>query len=173
MKKLIKKAQKGDTKAFLKLFKEYESMLYKTAYLYVKNEEDASDVVQEVAFKSFKNINTLREPDYFKTWIIKIAINCSLDCIKNNKKVVNLDPNYDDFISDGREDLSFPISVKDLIDGLNENEKSVVILKYYYEYTFEEIADFMEIPIGTTKSLLYRSLKKLKERYYKEELGHG
>ena len=77
--RLVKKAQKGNDKAFLKLFQKYEEDIYRMAYVYVKNENDALDVVQEVAYRSFKKIDTLKNPEYLKTWLIKIAINCSLN----------------------------------------------------------------------------------------------
>ncbi len=86
----MKKAQSGDDEAFLELFQEYENVIYRMAYVYVKNQADALDVVQEVAYRSFKNIKTLNKPEFFKTWLIKIAISCSIDCINKNKKVVHL-----------------------------------------------------------------------------------
>ena len=72
--RLVKKAQKGDDRAFIKLFQRYEADIYRMAYVYVKNESDALDVVQEVAYRAFKKIETLKDPDYFKTWLIKITI---------------------------------------------------------------------------------------------------
>ena len=59
IKRLFKKAQNGDDEAFLKLFQTYEKEVYRIAYIYVKNEEDALDIVQETAYRSFKNFNSL------------------------------------------------------------------------------------------------------------------
>ena len=87
---LIKKAQKGNDKAFLTLFQEYEQDIYRMAYIYVKNQNDALDVVQETAYRSFKSIGTLKEPRYFKTWLMRIAISCSLDILRKRKNVVPL-----------------------------------------------------------------------------------
>lgn len=78
----MKKAQKGNDKAFLKIFQQYEEEVYRMAFLYVKNQEDALDVVQEVAYQSFKNIHTLKKPEYFKTWLMKITINCAINITK-------------------------------------------------------------------------------------------
>ncbi|BAK16228.1 DNA-directed RNA polymerase specialized sigma subunit, sigma24 homolog [Solibacillus silvestris StLB046] len=83
--RLVKKAQKGNDKAYLELFQKYEADIYRMAYVYVKNKNDALDVVQEVAYQSFKNISTLNKPEYFKTWLMKITINCSLTVINKNK----------------------------------------------------------------------------------------
>ena len=67
MKMLILKAQHGDAQAFMKLFSEYEQELYCIAFINVKNEADALDVMQEVAYRAFKGIKDLKNPEYFKT----------------------------------------------------------------------------------------------------------
>ncbi|WP_431607402.1 RNA polymerase sigma factor [Peribacillus frigoritolerans] len=162
---LVKKAQKGDDKAFLKLFQKYEQDIYRMAYVYVKNKDDALDVVQEVAYRSFKKIDTLKKPEYFKTWLIKIAISCAVDCLRKNKKVVQLKPEYEEFISSSDvEDISLSLSLNQIVNELNEDEKSIVILKYYEGYSFKEIAELLNMPLGTSKSILYRALEKLRKQ---------
>lgn len=86
----MKKAQKGNDKAFIKLFQQYEKDIYRMAYVYVNNKDDALDIVQEVAYQSFKKINTLKNPEFFKTWLMKITMNCAINLAKKNKKVVPL-----------------------------------------------------------------------------------
>ncbi|MGE7186218.1 RNA polymerase sigma factor [Peribacillus sp. NPDC006672] len=162
--RLVKKAQKGDDKAFLKLFQKYEQDIYRMAYVYVKNKEDTLDVVQEVAYRSFKKIDTLKKPEYFKTWLIKITISCAIDCLRKNKKVVQLKTEYEEIISSDVEDIPLSLSLHQLLDELNENEKSIVILKFYEGYSFKEIAELLNIPLGTSKSILYRALDKLRKQ---------
>ncbi|KAA9022886.1 sigma-70 family RNA polymerase sigma factor [Niallia endozanthoxylica] len=160
---LVKKAQKGDDKAFLKLYQQYQEDIYRIVYVYVKNQNDALDVVQEVAYLSFKNIHTLKNPEHFKTWLIKIAITCSINLIKKNQKVIQLKPEDEEFIGLEDEDVSLSITLQELLEQLNEDEKSVVILKFYEGYSFKEIADLLNIPLGTAKSVLYRALNKLRK----------
>ncbi|MGG0791944.1 sigma-70 family RNA polymerase sigma factor [Peribacillus simplex] len=169
--KLVKKAQKGDDKAFLKLFLQYEEDIYRMAYVYVKNESDALDVVQEVAYRSFKKIETLKNPEYFKTWLIKIAITCSIDLVRKNKNVVQLKPEYDECISFEDEDIPLSITLQELLDQLNEDEKSIVILKFYEGYSFKEIAVLLNMPIGSAKSVLYRALGKLRKQFKEADLS--
>ncbi|WP_043932556.1 sigma-70 family RNA polymerase sigma factor [Bacillus sp. EB01] len=161
---LIKKAQKGNDKAFLTLFQQYEQDIYRTAFVYVKNQSDALDVVQETAYRSFKSIKNLKEPKYFKTWLIRIAISCAIDLLRKKKNVVQLKPEYVDFIPvDVNEDIDLEITIRELIERLNEDEKSVVILRFYEGLTIKEVAEALNIPLGTTKTTLYRALGKLRK----------
>ncbi|MBT2756863.1 sigma-70 family RNA polymerase sigma factor [Mesobacillus foraminis] len=162
---LVKKAQKGNDKAFLKLFQHYEQDIYRMAYVYVRNKEDALDVVQEVAYQSFRKIDTLRNPEFFKTWLLKITINCATDVVRKNKKVVHLKPAYEEFMGTEDEDLPLSMSLQDLINSLEDDEKSVVLLRFYHHYTFIEISKLLGIPLGTAKSVLYRSLAKLRKQF--------
>ncbi|WP_330949040.1 sigma-70 family RNA polymerase sigma factor [Virgibacillus sp. MG-45] len=162
---LVRKAQKGNDKAFLSLFQEYEQDIYRIAFVYVKNQSDALDVVQETAYRSFKTIKYLKEPKYFKTWLLRIAINCSFDLLRKQKKVVQLKPEFERNLSgDINENTDLKVTVQDLIEGLNEEEKSVVILRFYEGLTFKEISETLTIPLGTAKTILYRALDKLRTK---------
>ncbi|MFC0561909.1 sigma-70 family RNA polymerase sigma factor [Halalkalibacter alkalisediminis] len=158
-------AQKGNDKAFLNLFQQYEEDIYRMAYVYVKNKEDALDIVQEVAYQSFKKINTLKKPEYFKTWLIKITMNCATNVVRKNQKVVHLKPEYEGLIGVENEDIPLSISLQDLIEALEDDEKSIVLLRFYHNHTFKEISELLEIPLGTAKSVLYRALDKLRKQF--------
>ena len=161
---LVKKAQKGNDKVFLTLFQHYEQDIYRIAFVYVKNQDDALDVVQETAYRSFKSIKNLKEPKYFKTWLIRIAISCAIDLLRKQKNVVQLKPGFDEFLSgDVNEDIDLKMTVRDLIELLNEDEKSVIILRFYEDLTIKEISETLEIPLGTAKTVLYRALIKLRK----------
>ncbi|MFC0190062.1 sigma-70 family RNA polymerase sigma factor [Fictibacillus aquaticus] len=166
----MKKAQKGDKKAYLTLFQQYEDDVYRMAYMYVKNQNDALDVVQDTAYKSYSQIKKLKSPEYFKTWLIKITINCSIDLLKKRQNVVHLKPEYIEFVQSDDQDISLQLTLQDLLEKLDESEKSVVILKYYHHYTFQEISDVLEVPIGTVKTTLYRSLDKLRKQLTAEDI---
>lgn len=77
--KIVKKAIKGNDKAFIILMNQCKEQIYRTAFAYVKEEETALDIVQEVVCKEYKSIENLREPKFFNTWIMRIAINISTD----------------------------------------------------------------------------------------------
>lgn len=167
---LVEQARRGNDKAFLELFQQYENEMYRTAFIYVKNKNDALDVVQDTAYRSFKSIKGLTEPKYFKTWLIKITISCAIDVLRKRKKVVQMNPNIMEPISEViNEDIDLEVTVQELIELLDEDEKSVIILRFYHDMTIKEVAESLAIPLGTAKSTLYRALKKLR----KELKGDG
>ena len=161
--RLVKKAQKGNDKAYLTLFQQYEADIYRMAYVYVKNKDDALDLVQEVAYQSFKKIGTLKNPEYLKTWLMKITINCSLNLLNTNKKVIPLSLGFEVLTGAEDEDIALTLSLQELIDTLKEDEKSIILLKYYDDRTLKEISEILDIPLGTAKSILYRALDKLRQ----------
>src|SRR3954452_25319139 len=88
--KLVIKAIKGNKKAFEQLLKQHYEQIYRTAYLYVHNEEDALDVVQEATYQAFKSIHSLKHPEYFMTWLTKIIIRCAGQILKKRNNIVRL-----------------------------------------------------------------------------------
>ncbi|MCM3629607.1 sigma-70 family RNA polymerase sigma factor [Paenibacillus glycanilyticus] len=149
----------------MKLFRHYEEDLYRVAYVHLGNEEDALDVIQETAYRSFKSLKKLKEPAYFKTWLTKIAISCSIDMLRKRKREVQWKPEYLESITiTDQEDFSLSFTLKELIEALEPEEKSVIILRFYYDLTIREVAEILNIPLGTGKTLLYRALKKLRKR---------
>ncbi|MBB4822981.1 RNA polymerase sigma-70 factor (ECF subfamily) [Sporosarcina luteola] len=165
---LVKKAQKGNEKAFLKIFQMYEADIYRMAFVYMKNEQDALDIVQETAYKAFDKIETLKEPAYFKTWLVKIAISSSLNRLKQLQRIIPMQVDQLVELPTIKTDAALSLLLKQLINELTTEEKGIVLLKFYEDYTFKEIADTLQMPLGSVKSTLYRAHKKL--RYQMEEV---
>jgi len=156
------KAIKGDENAFYELVNERKEQMYRTAFTYVKNKEDALDIVSETVYKAFLSIKKLKEPRFFNTWITRILINCSLDYIKKNKKVVSFEEYSiaDEGIEDkNKEEV---IDLHNALGQLNESCKTVVILKYFQDLTLSEVAEILQCPIGTIKTNLHKALNQLR-----------
>jgi len=166
----VRNAQKGNDKDFLTVFQQYEEDIYRMAFLYVKNQEDALDVVQEVAYQSFKNIHTLKNPEYLKTWLMKITINCAINVGRKNMKVIQLYKELEALDVSSDEDIPLSLTLQDLIDRLREDEKSIVFLRFYQGFTLKEISEIVEIPLGTAKSVLYRALDKLRKAFKEADI---
>ena len=166
---LVRQAQQGDEDAFLAVFQAYEADLYRTAYVYMGNTEDSLDVVQEAAYRSFKGIGSLQEPRYHKTWLIRITISCAIDMLRKRKREIAWKPEYAERLAiPESEDVPLTLTLQQLIDTLNADEKHVIILRFYYDLTIKEAAELMEVPLGTAKTLLYRALGKLRSRVQEE-----
>ena len=165
---LLRKAQRGDEKAFLEIFSMYENQMYRIAFLHVKNEADALDVMQEVAYRTFKNIKSVKNAEYFKTWLTRITMNCAVDHIRKNSKVVQIGTEYLENVEEISESYEKEVlanaTLEELMTALDAEEKNVILLKYYYEYSFPEMSEILKRPLGTVKSVLYRALRKLRER---------
>ena len=163
---MVKQAQEGDQRAFIQLFSQFESDIYRIAFLYLNHQEDALDVVQETAYRSYRALQGLKEPQYFKTWLISIAIRCSIDLLRQRRKVIPFKPEFEEILADEGKVLDIPLSltIQEMIDRLNEEEKSIIILRFFYDNTIKETADILEIPLGTAKTILYRALGKLRKQ---------
>lgn len=86
--KKVIKAIKGDDQAFEALIREEGDKLYKTAFLYVHNKDDALDIVQETVTKAFVSIHQLKKPELFSSWLMKILIHTAYDLLHKKKKVI-------------------------------------------------------------------------------------
>mgnify|MGYP001375911085 CR=1 FL=1 len=165
---IVKKAKQGDDEAFTKLIDVNKVKLYKIAYMYVKNEQDALDILSDTICKSYKSIKKLKDPKFFNTWLFRILINTATDKTKNNKKIIYID-DYEKIKSEFTDkmcesDFNIPANI-DLyraIDTLDIKYKNIVILKYFQDMTIAQISKILNHPEGTIKVYLFRALKKLK-----------
>ncbi|EPD53302.1 TIGR02954 family RNA polymerase sigma-70 factor [Paenisporosarcina sp. HGH0030] len=161
---LFKKAQQGDKKAFLHLIEIDKEKLYKMAYLYVKNENDALDIVQETITKAFVNMSTVKKEKYFNTWLTKILINTALDVLRKKSKIILL---KEEMVEKQSPDMRIEekMDLLQAIEQLEEKYKTVIILRYYRDLPVQQIADYLNCPEGTVKSNLHRAIQKLKQFY--------
>lgn len=160
--KKVKRAIGGDQEALLFLLQQQKEKLYRTSFSYVRNEADALDVFQQTVLLAIESIHQLREPKYFSTWLMKICINVSLEVLQKQKKVILMD---DLMVSSLTSDMATSAEKIDLLDAifkLDEKYKTILLLKYYDDMTFEQIADVLGEPIGTVKSKGKRALAKIK-----------
>lgn len=165
---LVKKAMKGNPKAYGNLIHYYQDYLYKTAFLYVKNEDSALDIVQESILKGYESIRKLKHPQFFKTWITKILINNSLTVLKKRNSTISIETIEDITKSYLQPMLEEKLDLYEAIDNLSEIYKTIIILKYFNDLKINEISSLMNIPEGSVKAYLYRAKKELKQ-YLKED----
>ncbi len=158
-----KRKLKEREERFLSLINDNQDKLYKIAYSYVKNKDDALDIIQESIYKGYIAYDKVKKLEYEKTWITKIVINTAIDFINKNKKIVSMDTHFIGNIADSQIDhVDEKLVVEHALDNLNEKQRTVIILKYFEDMKLDEIAEILDAPISTIKSILYRTLKKMK-----------
>ena len=159
---LVKKAIKGNEAAFEKLVKSGSEKLYKTAFLYVRNKEDALDVLQETICKAFTTIDQVKQPEYFSTWLTRILINTAYDLLRKRKRLV-LDEDFIREMPDTSEkDIENKMDLVNAIHKLDERYRMVIILFYYQSLSIREISKVLEKPENTVKTYLRRGKMELK-----------
>jgi RNA polymerase sigma-70 factor (TIGR02954 family) len=158
---LVKDAIKGNDSAFLELIKLYKIDLYKTALSFLRNEEDALEAIQEVTYRAYKSVGSIKEPSYFKTWLIRIMINYCNDQLKKKKRVV-LDDEL--ILHQGTQEDYLTMELKDAMLGLDERSREILTLKYFNDLKIKDIAAEMRCPEGTVKTWLNKALKALREK---------
>lgn len=163
---LVRKAKRGDGEAFINLIKQYEKVLYNVASRILTNDEDVSDALQEAIMIGYEKIHTLKNEEYFNTWICRILINECNSILNKNKKVILVNEvlpqkhNNNDFLK---------IELEDALNSLNKDYKLAMILYYVAGFSTKEISEFTKEPEGTIKSRLSRAKSILRENYFKNE----
>lgn len=131
MNNLIKKAKKGNEEAFFKLIEDNKVSLYKAAKAILNNDDDIADAIQETVIAAYKNIKSLKNDAYFKTWLTKILINKCKDIIAKNKDVIALD----DYLEEGyTQEFLSKFEIEDMLTNLSKEQKLAISLYYISHY---------------------------------------
>jgi RNA polymerase sigma-70 factor (ECF subfamily) len=172
---LVQKATKGDQKAYTELLDRYRDAIYFMLLKMVNNASDAEDLTIEAFGKAFKNIDQYAPNYAFSTWLFKIATNNCIDFIRKKKaNTISLDQNDDDDdkaptdimapVLDPEESLIKEQKLKlmrSIVSRLKPRYRKLIELRYFKEYSYEEISEELELPIGTVKAQLFRARELL------------
>ena len=177
--RLILKAQSGDDEAFNKLVSLWYKRIYNYGFKYAGSHDMAMDIAQNTFISVHQKIGQLREVGSFKTWLYRIAINCSHEEMRKQKRVsgmslsITSDGDNDEQEIEIEDDIRYQPDLKlqrqelaDLImeslQYLSEEQRIIVIMKEYEGLKFREIAETLDISENTAKSRLYYGLKHLR-----------
>lgn len=139
------------------LLDKYDSY-YRLAYSYVRNQEDALDIVQESAYRAIRDCHKVKDSRFLSTWIYRIVVNAALDVLRKKAR----EDTTPDFPDIPYADQYQEMDLRRLLEVLDEKSRTVVILRYFEDMKLEEIAQVMEENVNTVKARLYRTLKKLR-----------
>lgn len=135
---------------------------YRLAYGYVKNKEDALDIVQESIMKALNSVDSLQNADYLKTWFYRILVNTSMDVLRKKSKLSYVEDITLDLHSEAKEDTYENFDLQDAMDNLPNIYRLIISLRYFEDLKLEEIALILGENLNTVKTRLYAGLKKLR-----------
>jgi RNA polymerase sigma factor (sigma-70 family) len=172
---LVKTALKGDEKAFARLLGRYKDAIYFMLLKMVNNRSDAEDLTLEAFGKAFKNLHQYSPTFAFSTWLFKIASNNCIDFLRKNKGVLISIENNDQ--NDNNEQgrlkskelnpeekfirMQKAILLRKVVRRLKPRYQALVELRYFREFSYEEIAKELDLPLGTVKAQLFRARQML------------
>jgi len=157
---LIKRAKKYDKDAFVTLMQEHEKSMYKVAKAILKNDADVADAMQEAMMTCWEKIKTLKKPEYFKTWLIRILIRKCNDIYRQKKRFLpEMSCSEQLAVEEGFEAVEW----KSLLEFLEEKYRTVIILYYVEGFKVREIADILEVSESTVKARMVTAREKIGE----------
>lgn len=162
MNDIIKRAQQGDNQAFAQLIQLHMQDMYKTAWAYLRNDEDAADAISDTILTCYEKLHTLRHPRYFKTWLTRILINKCKDFLK--KRSQNL-PAFPDSEQAYEETGFYNCEWKEMLACLDEKYREVLILYYGQSMSIKEISSLLCLNENTVMTRLSRARQKLRKEY--------
>ncbi len=172
--RMVNLAVEGDEKAFAELMNRYRDSIYYMLLKMVNNPSDADDLTIEAFGKAFKNIH-LYTPTYaFSTWLFRIATNNCIDFIRKKKSVptaIEQQDEQDDPASNLQSDMPGPEEemmkkqkikhLTNVVNQLKPKYRQLIELRYFKEYSYEEIANELKLPLGTVKAQIFRAKELL------------
>lgn len=168
---LVERFRDGDRRAFNELVRAYQKPVYYMALRYVKNDADAADVTQKAFVRAYKSIDGFRGESSFKTWILRITINLSLNHIRDNRRerATDIDDLRDDALTRQptgahrviRSEES--LALRDAIQMLPKKQRMVLELRIYDELPFREVAKLVGCSENAAKVNFHHAVKKLHE----------
>jgi len=177
---LVRRAKKGDYRAFDLLVLKYQSRVIATTYKYVKEKQLAEDIAQEAFIKSYKSLDSFREESSFYTWVYRIAVNTAKNYIVSSKRreeIIMTDLSEDNNYYPEKPDIDSPQDIlnaselRDLIfatlSSLGEETRTALSLREFDGLSYEQIAEISNCPVGTVRSRIFRGREMIEEKVRK------
>lgn len=173
--RLVEEARKGDQKAYAELMDRYRDSVYYMLIKMVGNNSDAEDLTIEAFGKAFRNINNYTPTFAFSTWLFRIATNNCIDFIRKKKSTISSIDHQNEYqesitatlpadTPDPEEEMIIrqkSDQLKEVIKLLRPQYRTLIELRFFKEYSYDEIANELGIPLGTVKAQIYRAKELL------------
>lgn len=170
----LEQASRGDQTAFGKLIEAYQRPVYNLAYRMLNNSGEAEEAAQEAFIRAYTRLHTYNPDHKFSTWMLSITSNYCIDLIRKRRALLlSIDeplPPHPALMSDGQKgpEAQMEMSeqqdmVQSLLQELPEDYRQTVVLRYWHEMSYEEIAEMMDTTVSAIKSRLFRARRLLAE----------
>lgn len=160
---LIKRVKTGDKEALIKLIMDNKNDYYRLAYVYLRNQEDSMDAMEDMILIIYENIKKLKNPDAFYSWSKTILVNCCKNILRRKKKVILVDEYEENEYTEKYGTKEQKIDIEMALKSLNIHQEEAIKLKYFLDMDYAMISKITKTPIGTVKSRISIGLKKLRE----------
>ena len=147
-------------KRFCDNIKDLENGMYRLSYSILRNETDAQDAVQEAIYKSYKNLESLKDKRKFKSWIYKIITNTSFEMLKNKKDYLDIEQEN---VQEDKIDIDTNLTLWNAVQGSEQPYRTTITLFYYEDMSIKEISKITGTKIDAIKKQLSRGREKIKE----------
>lgn len=163
------RVQNGDQQAFTHIVEAYQKPVYNLCYRMLNNAEDAEDAAQETFLRAYRSINQFDHSRQFSTWLLSIAAHYCIDQIRKNRMtIISLEDQPNQEIPDKLPGPESTLSKREeqdrmrlLLEKLNPTDRASVIMYYWYNYSYNEIAQSLSLSESAVKSRLHRARKEM------------
>jgi len=168
---LIEKIKQGDREAFMTLTRMYQKKVFVLTYSFFRNKEDALDLVQETFLRLYQKIHMFEKDRNFEGWMLQIAKNLCIDYYRKNygkRRELESGKTVEELnVADAREEGAHSASdfreiLTRCVDKLAERQRTIFIMRHYNQMKNEEIAQILNISLGTVKSLHFKAIQNLR-----------
>lgn len=142
---------------FLEELQKQSGMLYRVAYTILRNDDACEDALQDTALRAWEKRDSLRQPQYFRTWVTRICINASRDILRKNRRIVSLEEIAEPSVSPPDPALDLALA------ALPESLRLPLVLCYSEGMTYAEIATALRLPVATVRGRIHRAKKELRK----------
>lgn len=165
----LSKARRGDHQAFASLVELYQRPVYNLCYRMLSSENDAEDAAQETFLRAYRSLFRYDDQRSFSTWLLSIAAHYCIDQIRRQRiTVMSFEelPYFDPPDQEAGPETSLAVKekqkqVQTLLANLSSQDRAAVVLRYWYDFSYEEIGDALSLTVGAVKSRLHRARREL------------
>ena len=168
---LVEKVKEGDREAFMRVTQLYQKKVFLLAYSFFQNKEDAMDIVQETFMRFYQKANLFQKGKNFQSWLLQIAKNL---CIDYHRKHHSKETKFDREVPIDEMNLpaqnsqacylssDLKVIFSSCLDKLAERQRMIFVMKHYNQHKYREIAQILNISLGTVKSLHFKAVQNLR-----------